>query len=114
MSEQLRITKAFSVVGLCTLASRVVGLVREMVIAFFFGAGMATDAFFIAFQIPNTFRRLMAEGSLTISFIPVFSDNMIKQGRREAQNLANAVFLSLAVRSTRGIFPVFLHIPGAE
>ena len=71
MSENARITRAFSVIGLSTLASRILGLAREMMIAFYFGAGMAADAFFVAFQIPNTFRRLTAEGSLTISFIPV-------------------------------------------
>ena len=97
MSENAQITRALSVVGLSTLASRILGLVREMVIAFYFGAGLATDAFFVAFQIPNTFRRLMAEGSLTISFIPVFSDTMIKKGRQEALTLANTAFTFLTL-----------------
>jgi len=95
MSEKLHITRALSVIGLSTLASRILGLVREMVIAFYFGAGMTTDAFFVAFQIPNTFRRLMAEGSLTIAFIPVFAETMIKKGRQEAFRLANSAFTAL-------------------
>ena len=95
MSENARITREFGVIGLSTLASRILGLVREMVIAFYFGAGMAADAFFMAFQIPNTFRRLMAEGSLTISFVPVFSDTMERKGRRDALALANAAFTVL-------------------
>jgi len=97
-----------------------------MVIAFYFGAGMATDAFFVAFQIPNTFRRLMAEGSLTIAFIPVFSDTMVKKGRQEALALANAAFtcltLILVVLTIGGIVfagplvklmvPGYMKIPG--
>ena len=62
MSEKLRIKRAFGVVGLSTLASRILGFVREVVIAHYFGAGMVPDAFFAAFQLPNTFRRLLAEG----------------------------------------------------
>ncbi|MBN2467988.1 MAG: murein biosynthesis integral membrane protein MurJ, partial [Deltaproteobacteria bacterium] len=107
MSKKHDILGAFGVIGLSTLASRILGLVREMVIAFLFGAGMSADAFFVAFQIPNTFRRLMAEGSLTIAFVPVFSDTMIKKGRREAEALANAVFtlltISLIVLTIAGI-----------
>jgi len=126
MSENLRITRALSVVGLSTMASRVLGLVREMVIAFYFGASMAADSFFVAFQIPNTFRRLMAEGSLTISFIPVFSETMVKKGRKEALKLANAAFtfltLLLIILTIMGIVfasplikvlvPGFKEIPG--
>ena len=73
MSETSRMTKAAGVVGAATLLSRIFGLVRDVVLAWLFGAGMAADAFFVAFRIPNLLRRLFAEGSLTISFIPVFT-----------------------------------------
>lgn len=97
MKEHDRITKAFGVVGLCTFASRVLGFAREVVIAFYYGAGLATDAFFVAFQLPNTFRRLLAEGSLTVSFIPVFSDTVVKRGKEEALRLANITFTALTL-----------------
>ena len=97
MSEKLRVTRAFGVAGLSTLASRVLGFFREVVIAHYFGAGMATDAFFVAFQLPNTFRRLLAEGSLTVSFIPVFSQTMITKGRKAALVLANNAFSALTL-----------------
>ena len=57
-----------------TLASRVLGLVREVLMAALFGAGAAMDAFFVAFRIPNLFRRLFAEGAFAQAFVPVFSE----------------------------------------
>ncbi|MBU1740203.1 MAG: murein biosynthesis integral membrane protein MurJ, partial [Proteobacteria bacterium] len=62
MNERERVTKAAGVVGGATLVSRILGFVREMVISYFFGAGVAADAFFVAFRIPNLIRRLFAEG----------------------------------------------------
>lgn len=66
------VARSAGVVSGATLASRVLGLARDVVLANLFRAG-ATDAFFIAFMIPNLFRRLVAEGSLTVSFVPVFT-----------------------------------------
>ena len=74
MQEQREIVRATGVVGSATLMSRILGLIRDMVISGFFGAGMATDAFFIAFTIPNLLRRLLGEGTLTASFVPVYTD----------------------------------------
>ncbi|MBW1741100.1 MAG: murein biosynthesis integral membrane protein MurJ, partial [Deltaproteobacteria bacterium] len=74
MSENVRMTKAAGIVGAATLLSRILGFVRDVIVAWFFGAGLAADAFFVAFRIPNLLRRLFAEGSLTISFIPVFTE----------------------------------------
>jgi putative peptidoglycan lipid II flippase len=97
MSENSRITRAFGVVGIATFLSRILGLVREMAIAFYFGASMASDSFFVAFQIPNVLRVLLAEGSLSIAFIPVFSETLVKKGREEALKLANAAFTILTI-----------------
>lgn len=90
-------TKAAGVVGTATLLSRILGLVRDMVIAGLFGAGMVADAFIIAFTIPNMLRRLFAEGSLTISFIPVFTEYLYKHGREEAFRLARSACWLLAI-----------------
>ena len=70
--------------GFYTFLSRVLGLVRDIVVARYFGAGMAADAFFVAFRIPNLLRRLFAEGSLTIAFIPVFTEYLAKKSKEDA------------------------------
>jgi putative peptidoglycan lipid II flippase len=97
MSENKELTKAAGVVGAATLLSRIFGYLRDMIIAWFFGAGLATDAFFVAFRIPNLLRRLFAEGSLTVSFIPVFTEYLTNRGRQSAFELAGAVFRLLSV-----------------
>jgi len=95
-TENTRVVKAAWVVGLATLLSRVFGFVRDVVVAGFFGAGLATDAFFVAFRIPNLLRRLFAEGSLTIAFIPVFTEYLKKRSKAEAIELASVAFTLLS------------------
>lgn len=90
MSEREKVARAAGVVGAATLLSRILGLVRDQVVAYFFGAGMAADAFFVAFRIPNLLRRLLAEGALTVSFIPIFTEYLRQRGREEAFALARA------------------------
>lgn len=97
MSENTRVTKAAGVVGAATLLSRVFGFIRDVVIAWFFGAGLSSDAFFVAFRIPNLLRRLFAEGSLSIAFIPVFTEYLTVKGRDEAFKLARAAMLLLSM-----------------
>ncbi|HLA50862.1 MAG TPA: lipid II flippase MurJ, partial [Thermodesulfobacteriota bacterium] len=70
MIEAKNITKAASIVGSATFLSRILGYIRDAVIAAYFGAGASADVFFIAYRIPNFFRRLVGEGALTVSFIP--------------------------------------------
>ena len=96
-TENARVAKAAGVVGLSTMLSRIFGFIRDMVVAAFFGAGFATDAFFVAFRIPNLLRRLFAEGSLTISFVPVFTEYLKTRTREEALELANVAFTVLSV-----------------
>ena len=92
MSENHRIAKAASVIGLGTLSSRILGFLRDMVIAHFFGAGMAADAFFMAFRIPNLWRRLVGEGSLTISFIPVYTEYLTEKSKEEVSEVTHIAF----------------------
>jgi putative peptidoglycan lipid II flippase len=73
------------------------GLVRDMVLARFFGSGVSADAFFVAFRIPNLLRRLFAEGSLTIAFIPVFTEYLTQKGRKEAFDVARTILTLLAL-----------------
>jgi len=97
MSENVRVTKAAGVVGTATLISRIFGLIRDVVIAWFFGAGLAADAFFVAFRIPNLLRRLFAEGSLSVAFIPVFTEYLANRGKAEAFSLARSAIRLLSV-----------------
>ncbi len=83
--------------GAATLLSRIFGFVRDMVIASVFGAGLSADAFFVAFRIPNLLRRLFAEGSLSITFIPVFSEYLTQSGKKEAFQMARSAIRMLSV-----------------
>jgi len=110
------VTRAAGIVGTATLLSRIFGFVRDVVIAGFFGAGMAADAFFVAFRIPNLLRRLFAEGSLTIAFVPVFTEYISHRGRPEAFRLARSAVrllsVLLAAASVAGILlaPWIIHV----
>ncbi|MDA3792321.1 MAG: murein biosynthesis integral membrane protein MurJ [Elusimicrobia bacterium] len=85
------VSKASSVSG-ATMISRIFGFVRDMVIANFFGATMAADAFFVAYKIPNLLRRLLGEGALSTSFIPVYTEYLTHKGEDEAKKLVQVTF----------------------
>lgn len=95
-SEAKQVSRAAGTVGFFTLLSRILGLVRDMVVARFFGTSMAADAFFVAFRIPNLLRRLFAEGSLTIAFIPVFTEYLTQKSRQDAFQVARNVLTLLS------------------
>ncbi len=97
MSENSRVLKAAGVVGAATFLSRILGFVRDAVIAWVFGAGLSSDAFIAAFRIPNLLRRLFAEGSLSSAFIPVFTQYIVRRGRPEAFHLARSAFRLFSV-----------------
>jgi len=97
MDEARRITRAAGVVSFFTLLSRVMGLLRDMVVGYLFGAQGAADAFYVAFRIPNLLRRLTAEGALTAGFIPVFADYLANQGQDAALRIARVIFTFAAV-----------------
>src|SRR6266545_4315036 len=90
-ARQHGVLRAVGVIGAATLASRVLGFVRDMVVARAFGAGPVTDAFFVAFRIPNLLRRLLAEGALSIAVIPVFTEYLERNGRAEFGRMVRAV-----------------------
>jgi putative peptidoglycan lipid II flippase len=91
------VARSAGIVSLAVMASRVLGLVREMVFAYFFGASQsfANDAFVIAFRIPNLLRDLFAEGALSSAFVPVFSDYLATRDEKEAFRLSNLVLNAL-------------------
>ena len=94
-SKNHEIVRNLSVVSFFTLVSRILGLLRDVCIAYFFGAGTTTDAFFVAFRIPNLFRRLFGEGGISASFIPVYSESLAKKSNSDSENLLKTVFTAL-------------------
>jgi len=91
MSRNTRqLAKSASLISLATLLSRVLGLVREQLIAHLFSR-TATDAFYVAFRIPNLLRDLFAEGAMSSAFVPTFTDYLTKKDRQEAWTLASTV-----------------------
>ena len=95
--KSLSLVRSTGIVAVSTLFSRVMGFIRDMVIASIFGPSGLLDGFFVAFRIPNLLRRLVAEGSLTISFIPVYTDYQLNKGKEEALRLAQKTFSILLI-----------------
>src|SRR5687768_14215554 len=90
-------TRATGVVGIAVLCSRVLGLVREIIIASLFGASRNMDAFLTAFRAPNMLRDLFAEGALSTAFVTIFSKKIAAEGDASAWKLANKVATLTAV-----------------
>jgi len=86
-----RLLRASGITGMMTMVSRVLGLMRDVVIARLFGVGDGTDAFFLANRIPNFLRRLFAEGAFNQAFVPVLSEYRSTRSQQEVRELVNAV-----------------------
>lgn len=95
MIEIKKIIKYAGSVSAGTTISRVFGYIRDMLVAYMFGAGMFADAFYAAFRIPNLIRRMLGEGSFSSAFIPVFSEYLHTKTKSETQKLINVVFTLL-------------------
>ncbi len=91
MTQSHHVARSAGIVSISVMLSRVAGLVREIVLARLFGAGMAYDAYLLGFRIPNLARDLFAEGALSSAFIPSFTQYLSKRSKREAVELANLV-----------------------
>ena len=103
----MNLLKALATVSGMTLLSRILGFVRDFVIARIFGAGMATDAFFVAFKLPNLLRRLFAEGAFSQAFVPILAEYKSKQGedatRVFVSYVSGLLTLALAVVTVAGM-----------
>src|SRR3989338_9491902 len=102
MNDSLKseLTQHAGVVAFFTTLSRVAGLARDMVIAHLFGANAIMNAFNIAFTIPNTLRRFVAEGALTVAFIPVYTEVMRQEGLDKAKSFYRSVLGLLLITLT--------------
>jgi putative peptidoglycan lipid II flippase len=102
--------KASGAMAAATLFSRVLGMVREIVYAWFMGDSKVAGAFLFAFQIPNLFRRLLGEGALTAAFIPIFKEKEKTHGEIEMWRAANAVISGLVIAASVIIAAVMIGI----
>ena len=93
--ERKQLVKSAGVIGIATFSSRILGFIRDIVLARLFGASAAADAFFVAYRIPSLLRELFAEGSMSAAFIPIFSEYLARRSHRDAWELASAAFTTL-------------------
>ena len=112
----MNLLKALATVSSMTLLSRILGFVRDFVIARAFGAGAATDAFFVAFRLPNLLRRMFAEGAFSQAFVPILAEykntRVAEDTRRLADHVATLLFLALLAVTLLGIAltPILIYI----
>src|SRR3989337_1594451 len=97
MTRERGITRSASVVSAATVVSRVLGFVRDAAVAYVFGAGMHSDAFFVAFRISNLLRRLVGEGAMTSSFIPIFTEEYNRRSKESSRAMVSSMFTLFAV-----------------
>ncbi|MEW5889418.1 MAG: murein biosynthesis integral membrane protein MurJ [Pseudomonadota bacterium] len=112
----MNLLKALATVSGMTLLSRILGFVRDFVIARAFGAGAATDAFFVAFRLPNLLRRLFAEGAFSQAFVPILAEYKNRRGERDTRVLVDhvATLLSLALLAVTAlgiaVAPILIYV----
>ena len=111
----MNLLKSTGTFGFFTLLSRILGYLRDILIAIFLGTGVLADAFFIAFRIPNTFRRLFSEGTFNAAFVPSYASEIVKgkkQSNKFANNIFNLLFLGLLflVLIVQIFMPAFVSI----
>ena len=97
MQDSERIGRSAGLAGTATLVSRLLGLVRDQVLAGLFGAGNEMDAFVVAFRVPNLVRDLFAEGAMSAAFVPTFTRHLALRGKEEAWRLGNNVINALVL-----------------
>ena len=87
----MNLLKSTGTFGFFTLISRILGYLRDILIAIFLGTGVLADVFFVAFRIPNTFRRLFSEGTFNAAFVPSYTSEIVK-GKKSSNKFANDIF----------------------
>ena len=107
----MNLIKSTGTFSFYVLVSRILGYCRDVLIAIYLGSGPIADAFFVAFRIPNTFRRLFAEGTFNSAFVPSYSSELSK-GKKIAQKFANSVFNLLLISLLFLILVIEIFMPG--
>ncbi len=93
----MRLLRSTAIIGSLTLVSRILGLIRDVLIARFLGAGIVSDAFFTAFKLPNVFRRMFAEGAFNAAFVPLYARRIEEDGEAAADGFAQEAMAALLV-----------------
>ncbi|MBP9753291.1 MAG: murein biosynthesis integral membrane protein MurJ, partial [Proteobacteria bacterium] len=93
----MKLIKNVAIISICTVLSRILGMVREIFISHILGAGWITDAFVVSLRFPNFFRQFFAEGAFNAAFVPQFSGVLAQQGKEDAKILARNIFSFLTV-----------------
>ena len=106
----MNLLSSASVFSFFTLISRILGYLRDILIAIFLGASIFADAFFVAFRIPNTFRRIFGEGSFNAAFVPSYAKELTKS-KKKSDNFANKVFSLLTFSLLGLVILVELFMP---
>ena len=107
----MNLIKSTSTFSFFTLISRILGYFRDVLIAIYLGSGPIADAFFVAFRIPNTFRRLFSEGTFNAAFVPSYSSELVK-GKKKGQKFANEIFNLLLMSLLFVVLIVEIFMPG--
>ena len=116
----MNLLKSLAAVSSMTMFSRVLGFIRDAIIARIFGAGMATDAFFVAFKLPNLLRRIFAEGAFSQAFVPILAEYKSQQGEEATRTfiayVSGMLTLILAIVTVIGIvaapWVIYITAPG--
>ncbi|MFW0053103.1 MAG: murein biosynthesis integral membrane protein MurJ, partial [Arsenophonus endosymbiont of Dermacentor nuttalli] len=116
----MNLLKSLAAISFMTMFSRVLGFIRDAIIARFFGAGAATDAFFVAFRLPNLLRRIFAEGAFSQAFVPILAEYKNQQGDEANHTfiayVAGLLTLILAIVTLAGILAapwiIYITAPG--
>ena len=107
----MNLVKSTGTFGIFTLISRLLGYLRDILIAIFLGTGALADVFFVAFRIPNTFRRLFSEGTFNAAFVPSYSSEIAK-GKKQSNKFANSVFNLLFLGLFFLVLIIQIFMPG--
>ncbi|HBR39473.1 MAG TPA: lipid II flippase MurJ, partial [Sulfitobacter pontiacus] len=108
--KPIRLMSGFFTVGIWTLLSRVMGFVRDVMIAGYLGSGPAAEAFLVAFSLPNMFRRFFAEGAFNMAFVPMFSKKL--ESGDDPEKFAQDAFVGMAFILTLFTIIGIVAMPG--
>ena len=106
----MNLIKSTGTFGFYTIISRILGYLRDILIAIFLGTSFIADAFFVAFRIPNTFRRLFAEGTFNAAFVPSYTSELTK-GKKKSKNFADQIFNLLFLSLFFLVFIIEIFMP---
>ena len=107
----MNLIKSTSTFSFFTIVSRILGYLRDVLIAIYLGSGPIADAFFVAFRIPNTFRRLFSEGTFNAAFVPSYSSELTS-GKKKSYNFANQIFNLLLISLLFLVLLIEIFMPG--